>query len=243
MVVLTLWVRKNHLRKRRELHLCKRQEPYVSNYWAYYPLTYYEPFRVHRICFGFIFWNGGSLGSRLTMATRRATSPAASLRRMWPWPTFEILSPTKKVLSLMGLWTKTSLALWEKEKVGATQVKTMPVKAFLAAFADIGDIEEDAGVQERKAHDQEDDFWGKVQTEEKRRSIPRDSWRLRLTFWLKGLSSFADSKGTLVFRVSSPSLGSCKWLLIRNIDMILEKRPVFGSQNLWTQKGSFGSVC
>ena len=86
------------------------------------------------------------------MATRRATSPAAALRRMWPWPTLEILSPTKKVSSLMGLWTRTSLGLWKKEKARATQAKTMPVKALLAAMADVGDIEEEAAVHEPKAH-------------------------------------------------------------------------------------------
>ena len=75
----------------------------------------------------------------------------------------------------MFLWTITSLALWEKEKARATQVKTMPVRALLAAMADVGDIGEEAGVQERKVHDEEDDLRGKMQTEEKRRSIPRDS--------------------------------------------------------------------
>ena len=95
---------------------------------------------------GSYFWNSGSLGSRLTMATRWTTFPAASLRRMWPWPTFEILSPTKKFSSLMGLWTITLLALWEKDKARATQVKTMSVRALLAAMADVGDIVEEAGV-------------------------------------------------------------------------------------------------
>ena len=48
-------------------------------------------------------------------------------------------------------------------------------EGILAAMADIGDIGEEAGVQEHKVHDQEDDLWGKMQTEEKRRSTPRDS--------------------------------------------------------------------
>ena len=58
----------------------------------------------------------------------------------------------------MGLWTISSLALSEKEKARATQVKTMPVRALLAAMADVRDIGEEAGVQERKAHDREDDL-------------------------------------------------------------------------------------
>ena len=51
------------------------------------------------------------------------------------------------------------------------QVKTRPVRALLAAMADVGDIEEEAGVQERKVRGQEDDLPGKMKAEEKRRSI------------------------------------------------------------------------
>ena len=54
-------------------------------------------------------------------------------------------------------------------KARATQLKTIPVRALLAVKADVGDIREEAEVQERKLNDQEDDLRGKMQTEEKGR--------------------------------------------------------------------------
>ena len=59
-----------------------------------------------------------------------------------------------------------------EEKARATQVKTMPVRALLAAMADIGDIVEEAGCKSAKCTTKKTTFEASLRCRRKRKGDP-----------------------------------------------------------------------